>query len=78
MAIVKMKKFHLLALNSHRETLLRNLQVFRNIQFEDVCEEEDFSDQSLGSFKRPKVDEMVAMYDEEISKSNYIIDLVSK
>lgn len=78
MAIVKMKKFHLLALNSHRETLLRNLQVFRNIQFEDVCEEEDFSDQSLGSFKRPKVDEMVAMYDEEISKSNYVIDLVSK
>lgn len=78
MAIVKMKKFHLLALNSHRETLLRNLQVFRNIQFEDVCEEEDFSDQSLGSFKRPQVDEMVAMYDEEISKSNYVIDLVSK
>ncbi|MFR4807557.1 MAG: hypothetical protein ACLT9Y_00250 [Peptostreptococcus anaerobius] len=52
---------------------MRNLQVFRNIQFEDVCEEEDFSDQSLESFKRPQVDEMVAMYDEEISKSTILL-----
>src|SRR3712207_6100634 len=78
MAIVKMKKFHLLALNSHREKLLRDLQVFRNIQFEDICGEEDFSDQDLDSFKRPDVDGTVADFDEEIAKSNYVIDLISK
>lgn len=78
MAIVKMKKFHLLALNYHREKLLRDLQVFRNIQFEDISEEEDFDGQGLESFKRPRVDEMIADFDEEISKCNYVIDIVSK
>jgi len=78
MAIVKMKKFHLLALNSHRENLLRDLQVFRNIQFEDICEEEDFGDKELESFKRPDVDGVVASFDDEIAKSNYVIDLVSR
>ncbi|MDO5695906.1 MAG: V-type ATP synthase subunit I [Eubacteriales bacterium] len=40
MAIVEMKKFHLLALKSDKEELLRRLQIFRNVQFNDIASEE--------------------------------------
>lgn len=78
MAIVKMKKFHLLVLDSHREKLLKELQLFRNIQFEDVCGIEDFGDETLSAFKRPAVDESVSKYDDTINQCSYAIDLINK
>lgn len=78
MAIVKMKKFHLLVLDSYREKLLRELQIFRNIQFEDVCEIEDFEEKDLFKFKRPHIEEKVNSYEEKINQCNYAIDLITK
>lgn len=41
MAIVKMKQFRLLKiLNSDKNELLRRLQIFRNVDFEEVDDEE--------------------------------------
>ncbi|MEG0250685.1 MAG: V-type ATP synthase subunit I [Peptostreptococcus sp.] len=78
MAIVKMKKFHLLALDSHREKLLRELQIFRNIQFEDVSNVEDFEDEGLLSFQKPIVDSQVSEFEDRMNQCLYIIDLISK
>ena len=78
MAIVKMKKFHLLALDSQRERLLRELQIFRNIQFEDVCDVEDFENEDLQSFKKPIVESQLSEYDDIMNQCLYVIDLVSK
>lgn len=78
MAIVKMKKVHLLALNSDRERLLRELQIFRNIQFEDVKNLEDFSSEALSKFESLKSEDDIAKIDDELSKTSYVIDLISK
>lgn len=78
MAIVKMKKFHLLVLNSYREKLLRELQIFRNIQFEDVCELQNFEEEDLLSFKRIPVDEEVSKYEDQMNQCTYAIDLIGK
>ncbi|WP_243155121.1 V-type ATP synthase subunit I [Peptostreptococcus canis] len=78
MAIVKMKKFDLLVLESYREKLLRELQIFRNIQFEDVKDIEDFEDKSLERFKKPIVEEYISNLDENMNKSIYAIELISK
>ncbi|WP_317316340.1 V-type ATP synthase subunit I [Peptostreptococcus russellii] len=78
MAIVKMKKFHLLVLNSYREKLLRELQIFRNIQFEDVCEVENFESEDLLRFKRIAVEEEISKYEDQMNQCTYAIDLISK
>lgn len=73
MAIVKMKKFNLMILDSHKERLLRGLQVFRNVQFEEY---NDFKDDTFLS-DIDIVGEQKTMEDI-MSKCNYVIDLVSK
>ncbi len=78
MAIVKMKKFHLLVLNSYREKLLRELQIFRNIQFEDVCEVENFESEDLLQFKRISVEEEISKYEDQMNQCTYAIDLIGK
>lgn len=78
MAIVKMKKIHLLVLNSDRENLLRELQIFRNIQFEDVKDVEDFSSESLSKFEDLRIEDAISKIDDEISRTSYVIDLISK
>lgn len=78
MAIVKMKKFHLLVLDSYREELLRELQLFRNIQFEDAKQSDDFSVEGLERFERPIPDEEISRLDDEINRCNYVIDLIGK
>lgn len=78
MAIVKMKKFHLLVLDSYREKLLRELQLFRNVQFEDTKDVVDFSDEGLSRFERPKTEDEISKLDDDINRCNYVIDLISK
>ncbi|WP_242961530.1 V-type ATP synthase subunit I [Peptostreptococcus faecalis] len=73
-----MKKFHLLVLDSNREKLLRELQLFRNVQFDDVRSIENFEDESMARFKRPDIDDKVAEIEDKISQCSSIIDLVSK
>lgn len=78
MAIVNMKKFNLLVLESHREELLRELQIFRSVQFEDSREVEEFDDDLISKFGRPNYEGIVSEYDEQINKCNYAIELISK
>lgn len=78
MAIVKMKKFHLLVLNSYRKELLRELQIFRNIQFEDVCEVENFESEDLLQFKRISVEDEISKYEDKMNQCTYAIDLIGK
>lgn len=78
MAIVKMKKFNLLILNAYRENLLRELQLFRNVQFEDAVDVEDFSQESLSRYKKPAIEEDLSYIDEVMNKCNYGIDLIGK
>ncbi len=78
MAIVKMKKFHLMLLNSYRENLLRELQIFRNIQFEDVCEVDDFESQDLLKFKRIAIEDEISKYEDQMNQCTHAIDLIGK
>ncbi|MBS9776072.1 MAG: hypothetical protein KGV57_03165, partial [Fusobacterium sp.] len=78
MAILKMKKFHLLVLNSKREKLLRELQIFRNIQFEDSCKTQDFKDEKIEKFKKIDIEQELIKYDETLNKVSSVIDFVTK
>lgn len=78
MAIVKMKKFHLLVLDSYREELLRELQIFRNVQFEDVRDVENFEDEDLLRFSKIPVDEEVSKIEDKMNQCTYAIDLIGK
>lgn len=78
MAIVNMKKFNLLVLQSHREELLRELQLFRSVQFEDVKEVAEFDEELLSRFKTIDFDDTISSYDEKLNKCTYAIDLISK
>src|SRR3712207_3555523 len=78
MAIVNMKKFNLLVLESNREELLRELQIFRSVQFEDSKEVEEFDEELISKFGRPNFEDDVSEYDEKINRCNYAIELISK
>lgn len=78
MAIVNMKKFNLLVLEFHREKLLRELQIFRNVQFEDVRKLDYFDEEVSTKFKNIEYEDSVSVYDEKLNKCVYAIDLISK
>lgn len=75
MAIVKMKQFHLLALESQKDELLRRLQIFRNVEFKQSFE----ADEEVGEkLHRENTDKTVSMYVEEINKCSRAIETVQK
>lgn len=76
MAIVKVEKFHLLVPETTKETLLRDLQVFRNVEFTDQpLDEEDIDAERLTkSFDEKKVADL----DEYIDKCLYDIRLITR
>lgn len=79
MAIVKMKKFNLFVLDTHKDELLRQLQLFRNVQFEDVVEEGDLENVEIKDcYSRISVDDKLSELEEKINKCNYSIDLINK
>lgn len=78
MAILKMKKFNLLVLNNKREELLRELQIFRNIQFEDSCKSQDFKTEKFERFKKIDIEQKLIKYDEILNKVSSVIEFVTK
>lgn len=75
MAIVKMSKFSLFALDSHREELLHELQKFEYVHFDDLNQDESLKELGLESVEIP---ESVVAVDEDITKAKYIIDILSQ
>lgn len=75
MAIVEMKRFHLLALRSDKEELLRRLQIFRNVQFSDVTDSEEEIFQSLKPINYSGEYNVV---DTAITRCNYCIKQLAK
>lgn len=71
MSIVKMKKFHLLALKSDKDELLRRLQIFRNVEFSKV--ETD----SVG-ISDIEVKEELNRVETDINHCKYCLDIANK
>lgn len=71
MAIVKMKKFHLMAMNTDRDELLRRLQIFRNVQFKDV----EFDEETLKDIDTGRESEDAELV---INHCKYALDHINK
>lgn len=71
MAIVKMKNFHLLALKTDKDELLRNLQIFKNVDFDQVDEE-------INGLEDIDVVKEVEELDNLINHSQFAIDYINK
>lgn len=76
MAIVKVEKFHLLVPETTKESLLRDLQVFRNVEFtnQPLDEEDEYAERLTKNFDREKISEL----DEYLDKCRYDIRLMTK
>lgn len=74
MAIVKMNNFSLFAFDSERENLLHELQKFKYVHFLNLDKDETLKDSGLKSVELP---ESLVAIDEEISRVNYSIDILS-
>jgi V/A-type H+-transporting ATPase subunit I len=75
MAIVKMSNFSLFAFDTERENLLHELQKFEYVHFNNLEDDESLKETGLRSVEVP---ESIVAIDEEISKVNYAIDILSK
>lgn len=75
MAIVKMSKFSLFVFDSERETLLNELQKFKYVHFVNLEENEELIEDGLEVLTIP---EKIEEVNEEISKVNYALNLLSK
>ncbi|QQK07421.1 V-type ATP synthase subunit I [Miniphocaeibacter halophilus] len=75
MAIVKMSKFNLLAFNYDRGNLLKELQDFEFVHFNDLSKSDE---EKFESLEQVIVDNEVNAVNEELTKVNWSIDLLSK
>lgn len=75
MAIAKMSKFNLLMPALYREELFRELQVFRNVEFHESRIDDSKALELLTPVSK---NESIEKLEDEISRCNYVIDLVSK
>lgn len=78
MAIVKMKKFNLFVPNSHLDNVLRKLQIFRNIQFKKIENRDMVMENIKDNLNEADVEANIYYIEDEISKSEYITDSISK
>ncbi len=78
MAILKMKKFNLLVLNRQREELLRELQIFRNVHFENSYKNQELQDKKFNKFKKIDIEKDLIKYDEILNKVNSVIDFIGR
>lgn len=77
MAIVKMNKFILLLLESHKEKLLEALQTFGGVQFINLQDEgiiEGYND--LNGLSKDEVGEKYILYEENLSKIRFALDFL--
>ncbi len=75
MAIVKMSNFNLFAFDSERDVLLKELQNFGYVHFNNLENKEDLIEEGL---KIAASSGNIGQVDEEISKIKYAIDIFSK
>lgn len=76
MAILKMEKFHLIILNKKREELLREFQIFRNIEFSKTILDEN--ENKLKKFDKIDIEKKIEEYDETLNKINTVLEFVTK
>lgn len=75
MSIVKMSKFNLLAFNYDRTNLLKKLQDFEFVHFNNLTKTEN---EEINSLEQVVVDSEVEAITDELSKVTWSIDLLSK
>ncbi len=79
MAIVKMKKFTLLAFESQKQPLLKKLQAFQNVEFVNLQDEELLeNNEELLGLQKDTVDSNYAKYEENLLKAKFVIDFLQK
>ena len=74
MAIVDMSKFHLMSFGYDRELLLRDLQRFDYVHFDDLQVEDD---EAYAALNEVEVPESITEINEELAKANWAIDILS-
>ncbi len=74
MAIVKMNKFTLLAFESQKYSLLEKLQTFENVEFAYL---EDLEESGFSELKRDNESIEISEIEGELSKINFVIELLS-
>ena len=78
MAIIKMNKFTLLALESQKEVLLRNLQLFQGVEFINLQEEENLQNiDQLRDLNKDTLSKNYGDLQENIIKVKFILELVN-
>ena len=78
MAIVKMSKFNLIAFESQKSKLLKNLQKFREVSFIDIALEEDVNTNEEKIVKKVVNNEDLTRIDERLNGVENAISLVRK
>ncbi|NMB14203.1 MAG: V-type ATP synthase subunit I, partial [Gallicola sp.] len=74
MAIVDMSKFHLMSFGYDRDLLLRDLQRFDYVHFDDLQVEDD---EAYAALNEVEVPESITEINEELAKANWAIDILS-
>lgn len=78
MAIVKMNKFTLLAFESQKEELLKELQGFSNVEFVNLQKEEMLqNNEDLKDLLKDNVDSSYTECEEELSKAKFALEFLS-
>lgn len=78
MAIIKMNKFTLLAFESQKEKLLKELQLFEGVQFINLQDEELVKDhEELQDLHKDSLGSKHAEYEENLSKLRFSLDLIN-
>lgn len=79
MAIVKMNKFTLLAFESKKEELIEKLQVFSNVEFINLQDENLLeNNEVLKELTKDQVDSDLAKWEEQLSKVKFAIQFLEK
>lgn len=74
MAIVKMKKFTLFAFEKEKEALLKSLQRFEGVQFQDL--QTELENEEMSFLKSAAVDKDILDIETELSKINFSLDFL--
>lgn len=79
MAIVKMNKFTLLAFEDKKDALLKRLQVFSNVEFINLQDENFIENNSIfNDLDKSEVDSQIAKWEEKLSKAKFSIEFLEK
>lgn len=78
MAIISMNKFTLLAFESQKENILKELQLFEGVQFINLQDEDFVKDhEELQALDKDSLGSKHAEYEENLSKLRFSLDLIN-